>query len=443
MPCGLAGLAGVVPAFADTGQTISATIAGAAGPPQTVSIAALKAIPCPTYAGSAPARYGVAGKLPAESLPVDSWTLRTVLSCGMGLGIGGITGVAVYQSDGRRETGAGSQLLPPDVSASATDFDDPAEMPLVAYDGTNIVYYRPWRGGSDTNAGDEVTERAPSPLRLLVSTGPRLDVLAAASSDTVTAGASVRFSATATDHGSGAAPTSQLSYDWDFDGAAADSHAAAPTVTFAAAGRYSVAVTVTDAGGGDGYDPITITVDAAAGTPTTPSSPNAPPTGPQQSSGAVTGGSPGKPTPARVKTPPASHAAPTPSSATTKHATTTPAKPKPAAAVTRPAVPTTPTAATPAGAPATHPPAATLAGGRVITGRLLGTVTALPADASPLVSVVPADAVATAPAVRRSSGGSSVLPGIGGGLAVVLLLGLGAGYQLRGRPNPVARLALG
>jgi hypothetical protein len=66
----------------------------------------------------------------------------------------------------------------------------------------------------------------------------------------------------------------------------------------------------------------------------------------------------------------------------------------------------------------------------VVTGRLISDVTALPPDASPLVQAVPAPA-ASAPAVRRAIG-TSLLPGLAAGFAVLVLLGLGAGRELRG-----------
>jgi hypothetical protein len=58
-------------------------------------------------------------------------------------------------------------------------------------------------------------------------------------------------------------------------------------------------------------------------------------------------------------------------------------------------------------------------------------VTPLSAGASPLVRVVPA-AVATAPPARQAIRASQ-LPAFGAGFAVLLLLGLGAGRELRGR----------
>jgi hypothetical protein len=54
----------------------------------------------------------------------------------------------------------------------------------------------------------------------------------------------------------------------------------------------------------------------------------------------------------------------------------------------------------------------------------------VPAGDSPLLRVGPA-AIATAPPARQAIR-ASPLPALGAGLAVVLLLGLGAGRELRG-----------
>jgi hypothetical protein len=64
-------------------------------------------------------------------------------------------------------------------------------------------------------------------------------------------------------------------------------------------------------------------------------------------------------------------------------------------------------------------------------GLLVSDVTPLAADVSPLVHIVPA-AVATAPPARQAIR-ASLLPPVGAGFAVLVLLGLGAGRELRGR----------
>ena len=59
-------------------------------------------------------------------------------------------------------------------------------------------------------------------------------------------------------------------------------------------------------------------------------------------------------------------------------------------------------------------------------GQLVSNVTLLPADASPLVKVVPANTAAAAPPVQRPRVRASILPALAGVLAVVGLLALGA-----------------
>jgi hypothetical protein len=68
--------------------------------------------------------------------------------------------------------------------------------------------------------------------------------------------------------------------------------------------------------------------------------------------------------------------------------------------------------------------------GRLVIGRLVGDVVPLSAVDSPLVHSVPA-AAASAPAVRRATQTSS-MTGLAAGVAVVLLLGLGAAREQRG-----------
>jgi hypothetical protein len=62
---------------------------------------------------------------------------------------------------------------------------------------------------------------------------------------------------------------------------------------------------------------------------------------------------------------------------------------------------------------------------------LISDVTPIPAAASPLTHIEPA-AVATAPPARRAIR-TSLLPALAAGLAVLLLLGLGARRELRTR----------
>jgi hypothetical protein len=67
----------------------------------------------------------------------------------------------------------------------------------------------------------------------------------------------------------------------------------------------------------------------------------------------------------------------------------------------------------------------------LVSGRLISDVTLLPATLSPLVREAPASA-ASAPALRRAAG-PVLAPALAAALAVILLFGLGAGHELRGR----------
>jgi hypothetical protein len=66
-----------------------------------------------------------------------------------------------------------------------------------------------------------------------------------------------------------------------------------------------------------------------------------------------------------------------------------------------------------------------------VAGRLISDVTTLPAAVSPLVHITPA--AAAAPPQARQAIRSRSLAAPGAALAVAVLLGLGAGWELRGR----------
>ncbi|HEY5195418.1 MAG TPA: PKD domain-containing protein [Solirubrobacteraceae bacterium] len=437
-------------------QAVVATIhepGGVVATPPAVTIERLEASanPCMTYSGPAPALYDQSGSVQAQPPGPNSWSLATVLECGLvpGVALNAVTEVVVRQLSGAAETGRASTLSTADLSATG-DFADSAQ-PLIAYDGSNILYYRPWRGGSDQNYRDKVEEPPPSPLAIDVYEGPPLTVVAQESSGTVTAGAVVDFSATVSDAGGGAPPDqSTLSYSWDFDGGAASSTAAAPKVTFPTAGTYSVTVQVTDTAGGGGADTTLLTVNPAANTPTTPAPPaNAPPTGPANSNGATPHGIAGKHTAshgATTKSPAAkpTHGTKSSAAAGTKAQSKTTTQPAPSPPSTTTATPGAGTTAPPASHHAAHSstpvkgPAqgasGLAAGAATIDGRLISDVAPLPVESSPLVRVVVASP-ATAPEVRRPTG-SSILPAVAALLTILVLLSLGARHQLGWRRRP-------
>ncbi len=445
---------GVAVADENSGQTVSAQIYQSSGvTSDSVSIADLEANSgCPTYSGPNPVDlYGSNGSVLQAVGFQDSlaWSLATVLKCLQDpVNISAITGVTVTNVDGAPEESEGSQLLPGDLVAP-TDFANNQEAPLVFSDGDNITYLRPWRGGTDNNYNDKVTEPDPSPLEIQVFEGPHLNVVANPASDAVSAGATVSFSATVTEAGGGTPST--LSYSWNFDGAAPTSTASTPQVPFASAGTYDVTVEVTDPDGGSGGTTIPITVNAA----TTPATTSTAPTGPTSSNGNVAGGKKGhhpvkgttsgkrgSPKPATSGThtdkPGSADHGTTPASKGTSGTSSTAgvsgSSPGESATTSRHPAATPKQSGghrtTPVRAPA--PPARNTAPQAPrIVGRLVSDVTPLPAGESPLVHAVPG-ALATAPAVRRSAN-PSLLPPLVAGFAVFVLFSLGAGRELRGR----------
>ena len=66
-----------------------------------------------------------------------------------------------------------------------------------------------------------------------------------------------------------------------------------------------------------------------------------------------------------------------------------------------------------------------------MTGRLISDVTPVPANDSPLVKLAQGPP-ATAPAIQPATS-ASLVPALVAGFVVLLLLGLGAGNELRGR----------
>jgi hypothetical protein len=420
-------------AVADPNQMVVATIyqpGSATGITRSVSLGTL-AQGCTRYAGP-DADMSPSGI--KYVFPQSSWSLATVLECGLNQSVAAITAVAVQKSSGGWE----DPLTNADLSTPG-DFAVAGAVPVVSDDGTGIIFTRPQRTATENNAGDQVLH--PTALALDVYEGPLLTVAVHPGSETVAAGAMVSFTAAVTDaHGSPVDPAT-LSYAWSLDGTPS-SQSQGFSQTFATAGRYTITATANDDQGGGGADTVQITVGSSQSTTTGPQDsnapgntqqPGAPAIGPQHSAGTTPGGTSGPKTSA--------HTVPTHKVATaSKPVAAAPVKPAAQApATSAPAAASTPHAI----APVTRPPRrVTPAGpGSVIAGRLIGNVTLLPADASPLVKVVPA-AAATAPAVQRPVR-RSIVPAIAGTLAFVLLLGLGAASQLRWHLRPARRLVTG
>jgi PKD repeat protein len=393
---------------------------------------------CPQYARSSMEEYGLNGSttvgLPPSGPQTGTWGLGTVLGClKTPIPLAAVKSVIVIGGNGAPEAGPNSQLTPADLRAPS-DFNNSAEVPVIEDNGSVSSYDRPWREGSDLNYLDEVHE-SQTPISIAVFEGPRLTVSVSASPTTVAAGGTVDFTANVS-------PANQpgLKYSWNFDGGAADSTAASPQVNFGSGGQYTVSVQVTDAAGGGGGATIPITVTSSSSTPPA-ANPNGPKTGPTHSNGNTPGGRQGNQTPhggssgaGGNATGDSSQTAPTGSGP--GNAAGQPANPQSAASrggsahhqaqrtrsVTHGSKPVN--GPKPA-APSTNPLAVP------VNGLLISDVSPVAPGASPLVHVVQASP-ATAPDLRTPTG-TSPWPIVGAGVAVLLLLGLGAGRELRGR----------
>lgn len=438
-------------------QIVTATVYSSSGTQQeSLTLGSLEANSneCPQYTGTLPVQHGQNGQTTTPNFTGGQvWALSTILSCLQpAIPSGAVKGVTIIEADGKTlESGPGSELTAADLAAGSSDFADPSEAPVIGNQGTasdeSIQYDRPWRGGSDNNFADQVTEPAGSPVALEVFEGPLLTVTPRASATTVPAGGSVSFSATFEPSN-----VSGVTYSWNFDGGAANSTASVPTVTFTTGGSYKVTVQVTDDEGGGGAASIPITVTST--TPPSGTNHNAPPSGPKNSNGkggqvprkhqrghggqGRNGSSNNGSTGGHHSNSPtsASHGGTTPAT-TTGSGTTTPAQGSSTPTVTPPATTHSVTPKSRVRHQTSHlkaaPPPAPGAQAPVVTGQLVSDVTPLPAGESPLVHLE-AGVVATSQAARTRSSGSPLGP-IVGGLAVVALLALGARRELRGRRN--------
>jgi hypothetical protein len=441
------------PARADNGDltVVSATIYGAQGSVShpSVTVGTLTANNCQT--ADSPI-YLYPGDQPAQLAVNSQWSLATVLQCALGLPV---------------DTGTSVQVLSPahgfEAPLSYSELTDPTQydpqaLPVVSIDGgeDQVTYARPWLGGSDQNAVDSFVSTA-APVAIVVWESG--SILSVRPSDTTISQTdktmTEQFSATVQTAGGTAVPAASLQWQWNFNDGATSTEAA-PQHSFVP-GVYYVTVEVSDPVTGAGG---TATIEvSAAGAPATgsgthtggpsPSNGKAP-AGPQRSSGTHAGGPAGKskatPTGASSKTHnakgPTSETTTAPASSPTTTASSKPA-PVPAktptasrtAATTAPRLPAPPphAAVRLAGlpAPSQHQPQSLRPHGPIVAGELISDVAPVAADVSPLVHTVSAP-VPTAPAVRRA-GTATPWPAVGAGLLALLVFGLGAAHELRGR----------
>jgi hypothetical protein len=407
---------------------------------QTASLSTLNG--CTPYSGANPI-YLYPGGQPFQ-LPTSSWSLSTVLVCGLGVPLTDPTNVQVVRSPASRG------LEDPLTSTQLTDssrWQAAGALPVISTDGSEdqTTYTRPWRGGNDDNAADQVTVQG-EPIAIAVyESGPPLKVTASQTTLSRTPKTvKVRFAATVRDANGANVPGSSVTWNWSF-GDGASSTAASPTHAFAP-GNYPVTVQVTDAAAGTGGTD-TIEVAAQKSNPgsgshrqgggkhtksNAPSGPDRshgthPGAGAGNAKGSATGGSPnGSGTDAA-----------TPSAAASQSTGGAADRGFQTAAAGAAAHPTTtasqhPTPAGPRHRADEHSSHVTIAASApVVRGRLISDVTPLSPAASSLVHGAPPSRSA-APQVRQATT-VSLLPAVLGGLAVIGLLVLGAARELRGR----------
>jgi len=434
------------PMGASADQTVvSATIyPSSAGNVSHVSVGLQALQACPEYSGSNPIYLYPPGQ--PFQLTQTSWTVSTLLSCGLQVPVDDVNSVQILSPN----HGFEAPLSNADLT-DPTRFQDPQApdaLPVISVDGTEnqTSYVRPFRGGTDANAGDEVIETG-APITLVVyANGPPLIVVATArtlsSTATVT---TAKLSATVQTAAGAPVPASALTWSWTF-GDGGTSTAVTPKHRFVA-GSYDVTVQVTDvADGAGGTATIQFQTPAqpksghrnqtGGSNPTKSTSPTGTENGKHSKhQGGQTGSQRSRASGGGRSTTTSQSTTTTRQSTTTAaHSTTTATQSTTSTASTATAPAATTTTATPPHrtAPRRRAPAPrTAPAGPLVTGRLISNVTTLPAGASPLIHLTPA-AAAAPPQVRQATSSRSVAAPAAA-LAVAVLLGLGAGWELRGR----------
>ena len=446
---GLAWLAGHAAAADPTVAT--ATIypgPGASIKTQTVSLSTLNG--CTPYTGASPMYLyppfptGQPFQVPTSS----SWSLSTVLTCGLGVPLTDLTNVQVVRSPASRG------LEDPLTSAQLTDasqWQAAGALPVISTDGSEdqTTYTRPWRGGHDDNGADQVTVQG-EPIAIAVyESGPPLKVTASQTTLSRTPKTvKVRFAATVRDSHGANVSSSSITWNWSF-GDGASSNAPSPMHAFAP-GDYPVTVQVTDtAAGTGGTDTIQVVAHTSnQGTGSHGHSgggkhtKSRAPTGPDRSRGTHPGEGAGSAkgsgaggsangsgtngaTPGAAASQSTGGAANSGSQTASDHVPAGGAHP-------------TTTASQPPTLPGPHHQAdehsrhvTITASAPVVRGRLISDVTPLSPAGSALVHGAPPSRSA-APQVRQATT-VSLLPALLGGLAVIGLLALGAAHEFRGR----------
>ena len=400
---------------------VSATVYpsnGASVATDTVQLSKLQT--CPTYSGPSSLTMEPTGI--GYQLPSSTWTVATVLQCGLGLVIDGSTSVQVLTTS----RGYEAPLSFADLTDTSRyhDTQAPGALPVISNDGGDYLdtYTRPYRGGNDRNARDQVSEdEMPLSIVVYVNGAPlKVDAVAQTLSHTAKT-KTVRFSATV--HGANNTPIapSALTWSWSFNGGLPTS-AATPTSTFGLGDSY-VTVQVTDASTGSGG---TATLEVGVTNTGPPANNGHSGAKKKTKSKSATGGDRKTSTGTNQGPKQSSHhksAVTTPTAPTTTSNTpaSSPTPPKPAKHA----------AHLPRRKPAAKPPTARRPdSGRLVTGRLVSNVTLLPPGSSPLsAQQQPSGAP---PQIRQAASESAVTIPLGV-LAVLALFGLGVSTELRGR----------
>ena len=439
---------GGAPASADTTMA-SVVVYGSSGaqPAVPITLSELQQTPgCTPYGQQAITENGYDGQQ-TITLPADAWSVDSILNCTPALHTGTGVSVIVIQPNGDPELGPYSDLSGKPALDSA----------VISYTlGNNGPDYdRPWNSQPDDYDLPDQVIQAPSGILLQVyNPVTTFPVSISPANGTVAAGAAVTFSASAP------GAKGSTSERWSFGGGAPSSTDSSPTVTFNTPGTFDVSVLVTDSRQAVGTVTTTITVNPASGAPPTQTGANpqtgngttggTSPTGPINGHGGTPGTKPGSshrgaatPTGHGSGSRPSRHPSHqstkrSPSGTASSPASTTTTSSKPATTPASTSTSTTPTTTQPTAPPARHqppshhvtPPQPSPTQGQVVHGLLISDVVALPPDQSPLV-VTAQPAAATPPPVRRGVR-ASLIPGLGAGLAIVLLLALGAGREWRG-----------
>jgi hypothetical protein len=457
-----------LPATAAADQTVvSATIfPGTPGGASTQQVTLSTLDTCGNYAG--PSSIALQPTSNQQPISNPAWTLGTVLTCGLQIPVTDATAVEVVKFDGSPEDGLSNAQIFDTAQYPGTD----GALPTIYVDGNEdqTTYVRPPQNPQDQNGADEVVQQG-APVSILVyEKQPPLTVTASqtpVSGSQTAAAEQVTLSATVTAADGSTIDPSQLTYSWTVGGSQM-STAASPTLSFPS-GNTPVTVTVSDPGAGTGG---TYTIDVPY---SPPSGDPTPPTNKQPGAGTGKHGHPTGQThgkkhargnatkklrdggglnhagtnkggsrtrsersstsasPTSAATTPTSSPKSTPATQTTSQTTTitTPTTtPAPGLSVDK----------TPTKAPSrkrTHAPkrGASRQGQsseRLVTGRLVADVAALPAGESPLVH--PIAAGSAGPSLVHAAGDAISAPTWAyATLAVLALLGGGALYERRGR----------